>query len=246
MPPLLVWPIAFITGLIVGSFLTLVADRWPRGEDWVAAPSRCRPCGRHLGPAQLIPLVSYIMQRGRCAWCRVPLPADLWLGELGGGIAAVIAVTHGGDVPGIAALALFGGALLLLAQLDARHLWLPDAMTLPLIVLGLAAGWVLSDPDLPQRATGAALGWAALEAMRRSYRRWRGREGLGGGDPKLLGAIGAWLGIAALPGVVLIAALGGLGWAGWQAARGRQAGGATPIPLGTMLSLAALGWLAFG
>jgi leader peptidase (prepilin peptidase)/N-methyltransferase len=245
MSLLLFWPVAFIAGAIVGSFVTLVADRWPRGEDWVAAPSRCRACGRKLGPLQLVPLISYLVQRGRCVGCRAALPADLWLGELGGGIAAVIALTHGGDAAGIAALALFGAALVLLAQLDARHLWLPDAITLPLIGLGLAAGMVLPVPDWPQRLAGGALGWAALEGLRRGYRHLRGREGMGGGDPKLLGAIGAWLGLAALPGVVLIAALCGLGWVGWQALRGRPAGGTAPIPLGTMFAVAALGWLAF-
>jgi leader peptidase (prepilin peptidase)/N-methyltransferase len=238
--------LALLTGSIVGSFLTLLADRWPRGEDWVATPSHCRACGHRLSAAQLIPLISFAVQRGRCAWCRTPLPADLWLGELGGAIVAVIAVGAGGNPAGIAALALFGAALLVLALLDARHLWLPDAITLPLIVLGLAAAWVLPDIAWPERAAGAALGWAALEGLRRTYRRLRGRDGMGGGDPKLLAAIGAWLGIAALPGVVLTAALCGLGWAGLQALRGRAAGGTTPIPLGTMLALAALAWLALG
>ena len=237
---------AIVVGAIVGSFLALVADRAPRGADWVAAPSHCRACGHRLGAAQLIPLISYAVQGGRCVWCRAVLPADLWLGELGGAIAAVIAI-HAGDQPGgVMALALFGWALVLLALLDARHLWLPDAVTLPLIVLGLGAAWVVPDPDLLQRAAGAALGWAGLEAVRQTYRRLRRREGLGGGDPKLLGAIGAWLGLAALPAVVLIAATLGLVWAGAQALRGRPAGGDTPIPLGTGLALAALILLAMG
>jgi len=235
--------IAFVTGSVVGSFLALLADRWPRGEDWVATPSHCTACGHRLGPAQLMPLVSYVVQRGRCIWCGVALPADLWLGELGGAIVAAIAVARGGDAAGIAALALFGWAMVLLALLDARHLWLPDAITLPLILLGLGAVWVLPHVDLLERAAGGAIGWAALEALRQVYRRWRGREGMGGGDPKLLAAIGAWLGIAALPTVVLGAALFGLGWAGIQAMRGRPAGGTAPIPLGTMLALAALAWL---
>jgi len=231
---------AFITGSIVGSFLVLVADRWPRGEDWVGTPSHCTACGHRLGPAQMIPMVSYVLQAGRCVWCRVALPAHLWLGELGGGIVAVLAVTRSGGMAGTAALALFGWALVLLALLDARHLWLPDRVTLPLIVLGLGVESALPWPDLSQRVLGCALGWAALEGLRRGYRWLRGREGLGGGDPKLLAAIGAWLGISALPEVVLIAAIAGLGWATVQAARGRPAGGTAPIAFGTMLALAAL------
>ncbi len=254
-PEILILATTFAAGSIVGSFVALVADRWPRGEPWAAARSRCRSCDRPLGPAQLVPLISYAMQRGRCAWCRAPLPADLWLTEVGGGVVALLALGTGGSgiyESGMALFgwamfgwALFGWALVLLALLDARHFWLPDAITLPLIVLGLVAAAVVPQPDLLARASGAALGWGGLEALRQIGRRARGHEALGGGDPKLLGAIGAWLGLSALPAVVLIAALGGLGWAAIQALRGRPAGGMTPIPLGTMLALAALvvlGW----
>jgi leader peptidase (prepilin peptidase)/N-methyltransferase len=142
------------------------------------------------------------------------------------------------------ALAVFGWALVLLALLDARHLWLPDVITLPLAVCGLGAALVLPAPDLWERGLGLVFGWAALEALRRGYRLVRHRDGMGGGDPKLLGAIGAWLGASALPIVVMIASLIGIGWALIEHARGRPAGGTTPIPLGTMLALAALGWIA--
>ncbi|WP_420383538.1 prepilin peptidase [Novosphingobium sp.] len=242
----MVFVLAFVVGAVIGSFVTLVADRLPHGETWVTGRSSCRSCAHPLGPLELVPLVSYIVQRGRCAHCRAALPPDLWLGELAGAAVAVIAVARGGDPAGIMALALFGWALVLLALLDARHLWLPDAITLPLAAGGLAAALVLPFPAFGERALGLALGWLALEALRQGYRRLRHREGLGGGDPKLLGAIGAWLGASSLPVVVLVAALIGLAWAGLQAARGRPAGGTTPIPLGTMLALAALAWIAFG
>ena len=149
--------------------------------------------------------------------------------------------------PEATALAGFGASLLLLALLDARHLWLPDAVTLPLglVGLGLEAAGLVPGPSFTARLAGAVLGFGALEGLRRGYRALRGREGLGGGDPKLLGAIGAWLGISALPGIVLVAALLGLGWAGLEALRGRPAGGAVPIPLGVGLAAAALLWLAF-
>lgn len=241
-------------GSVVGSFLALVADRWPRGEDVVVAPSHCRACGMQLGAANLVPVISFCMQRGRCAWCRAKLPVDLLLAELAGAGIAGLAWARASEWPGprplagvvlgVAALAVFGWAMLLLAMLDARHLWLPDAITVPLALAGLAAAAVLPEPALASRIAGAVLGYAALEGLRRAYRRWRGREGLGGGDPKLLAAIGAWLGAAALPGVVLIAALGGLSWAGLERLRGRPMDGAVPIPLGTALSVSALLWLA--
>jgi leader peptidase (prepilin peptidase)/N-methyltransferase len=238
-----------LIGCVIGSFVALVADRWPRGEDIVLAPSRCRACGQRLGLANLVPVLSYCRQRGRCVWCRVALPADLLLAELGGAAIAGMAVARtpgplGSHVVAIGALACFGWALLLLGLLDARHMWLPDALTLPLALAGLAVSAILPEPTLAARLAGAALGYAALEGLRRAWRQWRGRDGLGGGDPKLLAAIGAWLGIAALPGVVLIAALGGLAWAGLERLRGRPAGGTVPIPLGTALAASAWVWLA--
>lgn len=233
-----------LVGSVIGSFVALVADRWPRGEDIVLAPSRCRSCGHRLAAANLVPLISYCWQRGRCAWCRARLPGDLLLAELGGAAIAALAVSVAPNWSAAAALAIFGWALLLLGLLDARHLWLPDAITLPLALAGLAAVAILPDPTLASRLAGALLGYASLEGLRRAYRRLRGREGLGGGDPKLLAAIGAWLGAAALPGVVLGAACAGLIWAGLERLRGRPVGGIVPIPLGTSLAVSALAWLA--
>ena len=244
----LVWILAASLGAVVASFVALVADRWPRGEDIVATPSHCRACNRRLGPLHLIPLVSFCVQRGRCSACKAALPVDLLLAELAGVAIGLVVAGRTTQVPAAIVLGGFGAALLLLALLDARHLWLPDAITLPLALAGLAAGpgalALVPGPLLEERVAGAVLGFASLELLRRGYRALRRRDGLGGGDPKLLGAIGAWLGVAALPGVVLGAALFGLGWAGLQALRGRPAGGEAPIPLGTALAAAALLWLA--
>lgn len=233
--------IAPVVGAVVGSFLALVADRWPRGEDVVAAPSRCRGCHRPLGLRQLVPVFSYLVQRGRCAWCGIALPIDLLLGELAGALVAGLALWHADAPWQAAALAGFGWALVLLALLDARHLWLPDAITLPLLLAGLISAW--ANDDLPARALGAAIGWAALEAVRQLYRRLRHREGLGGGDPKLFGAIGAWLGLSALPPILLAAALLGLAWAA-VAGRGKPDTQPMKLPLGTLLAIAAIGYLA--
>lgn len=240
IPGYMMLAFAFATGSVVGSFVTLVADRWPRGEDWVSSCSRCQSCGRRLRPAQMIPLISFAMQSGRCRWCGVPLPADLWLGELGGGVVAMLALSCGESGAAIAVLAVFGWALLLLALLDARHLWLPDAVTLPLCIAGLASAALLPAPPLPERILGAALGYASLELVRRTYCLLRGREGLGGGDPKLLAAIGAWLGATALPLIVLCAALLGLIWAGILTMRKTGIDNATPLPLGAFLAVTAI------
>ncbi|MGZ9114258.1 MAG: prepilin peptidase, partial [Brevundimonas sp.] len=95
--------------------------------------------------------------------------------------------------------ALLGWQLLLIAIVDAEHQWLPDRLTLPLLATGLAAAVSLPVPTLRDSLVGAAAGFASLWVLSWGYRRLRGREGLGGGDPYLLAAIGAWVGWIGLP-----------------------------------------------
>jgi leader peptidase (prepilin peptidase)/N-methyltransferase len=135
--------------------------------------------------------------------------------------------------------AVFGWMLLALALLDAEHFWLPDALTLPLLGLGLGASFLVPQPWLGDRLIGAAAGYAMLALIALAYAAVRRRKGLGGGDPKLLAAIGAWLGWQALPFVLLAASLGGLGWAGVSALRGKPMSGQDRLPLGTLMALAA-------
>ena len=133
----------------------------------------------------------------------------------------------------------FGWALLLLIALDAEHHWLPDRLTLPLIPLGLAAAWAGFGPPLIERGLGAAIGWGALAGLAFAYRLLRGREGLGGGDPKLLAALGAWLGATQLPFVLLGAGLAGLAAVLLMRARGKVVSATTRLALGALMALAA-------
>ncbi|MDT7934889.1 MAG: prepilin peptidase [Sphingomonadaceae bacterium] len=196
-----------LSGPAVGSFLALVADRWPRGEQVAAGRSRCRACGAALRPAELIPLASYMLQRGRCSRCAAAIPRAVFWGEVGGlavGAACAFAVPPGW----ILATAVLGYALLALALLDSAARWLPLALTLPLAAAGLIASWhagLLSDGLI-----GFALGFVALEALRLGYRALAGRDGVGGGDPLLVGAIGAWVGWQGLGPVILFASGGAL------------------------------------
>jgi leader peptidase (prepilin peptidase)/N-methyltransferase len=149
-------------------------------------------------------------------------------------------------LPLAGATMLLGWMLLLIAALDAEHQWLPDALTLPLVALGLLSGWAGLGPPLLDRAIGAAAGWLVLVLLGLAYRVLRGREGLGGGDPKLLAAIGAWLGALHLPFVLLGAGLLGLAAALAMKVRGREVGRTTRLPLGTFMALAAWPiWLIF-
>lgn len=222
-----------VIGAIAGSFLGTLAIRWPAGRSIVRGRSSCDGCGRRLPPWRLVPIVSGLLARGRCRNCgaaidwRHPVMEVVCAGI--GGMALLIA-------PGWAGVggALFGWVLAVLALLDLDNFWLPDALTLPLVVLGLGMG----APPLIDRLIGALAGWMTLAVVAYLYRRARGRIGLGQGDAKLLGAIGAWLGWTVLPWVVLGACVIGIAVA---VARGMKRD--DRLPFGALL--AASGWAAW-
>lgn len=237
--PFWAWPLAgLLLGAIVGSYLATLALRWPRGESASRGRSRCERCGRVLGPGALVPLLSFLWLRGRCGACGGAIdphhPAMEAAAALIGGIAFFL-------FPGPQGLAaaLLGWLLLLLAVLDVEHLWLPDRLTRLLALTGLAGGLLGMAPPLADRLIGGIAGFGVLAAIRWAYRRLRGREGLGGGDAKLLGAIGLWTGWQALPLILLGASGAGLLGAAALALAGRRIGARTRVPLGALLALAA-------
>ena len=239
--PLLVAP-------AVGSCLGVLIRRLPRGAPVAVARSCCEACGTALGPLDLVPLLSWLWLRGRCRYCRAPIGAfHVWIELAATGVAAW-AVAAAGDDPQLAWLSCgLGWTLLALAWIDLDCLILPDVLTLPLLLGGLAATWLTDPAALGDAALGAALGWLVFAAVAAGYRLLRGREGLGGGDAKLLAAGGAWLGWQALPEVMLLAAVAALGVAGtWQVLHGRARGG-IKLAFGPWLALAIwLVWLYGG
>lgn len=244
MTPWLAAAIGAGLGAIIGSFLATLILRWPQGRSVVGGRSACDHCGRVLGPADLVPVFSFVFRRGRCGHCGGAIDSLHFGVEVGcaliGGLALLLA-------PGIegAGWAVLGWALLTLAVLDWRHFWLPDAITLPLVFLGLTLGMWTADGALIDRVIGAAAGYGALLAIALGYRAARGREGLGLGDAKLLGAIGAWFGWQALPFVLLIASVVALLVVAIGAVRGARVTQVTQVPLGTFLCIAAVpGWIA--
>lgn len=230
-----------VAGAIVGSFLATLILRWPQGRGVVRGRSACDGCGRTLRAIELIPLVSALVNRGRCATCGGSI--DPLHGRVEAACAIIGALTLG-LMPGVdgALFALLGWLLVTLAVLDWRHFWLPDALTLPLAFLGLAmAQWATGVP-LADRAIGAAAGYGVLLTVAVAYRWVRGRDGLGLGDAKLLGALGGWFGWQALPFILLMGSLLGLIVI---LLLGRARDGAARVPLGTFLAAAALpGWIA--
>ena len=232
-----IWPTSgAIVGLAVGSFIATLVHRWDHGQS-IRGRSGCDNCGRKLAAIELLPIVSYVALRGCCSTCRCAI--DPAFPAIEATAAAIGAVAFGLEAGwGGVAGAIFGWTLLALALLDGARFWLPNSLTLPLLIGGLAAGAAGLEPSLDERAVGAALGYASLAIVAAAYLRIRHRHGLGQGDAKLFGALGAWLGWEALPMVLLGAAGLGLTVVLLRRVVGDAVAGDDRLPFGTMLAVA--------
>jgi leader peptidase (prepilin peptidase)/N-methyltransferase len=227
-----------VLGAIIGSFLATLVSRWPRGASVVAGRSACDACGARIGARDLVPIASALLLRGRCRACGAEIaPHHRWM-ELLAALAGAASLLVEPGIQGLAG-ALFGWMLLALAALDLKHFWLPDRLTAPLALLGFGCGLAGWPPSLADRLIGAVAGFVSLALIALAYRRLRGREGMGGGDAKLLGAIGAWLGWQTLPAVILGASLVGLAHVGARLLAGQPVLATDRLPLGALMALAA-------
>lgn len=252
---------AAVLGLLVGSFLNVVIHRVPRmlerewaqqaaevrGEDAPAADrynlivprSHCPSCGHRIGALENIPLLSWLLQRGKCTACGASIPARYPIVELATGVLSAIAVWRfGATAEGLGAVVLTC-FLIALAFIDLDTQLLPDSMTLPLLWLGLLFNLSGVFVPLPVAVIGAMAGYLSLWSIYWLFKLATGKEGMGYGDFKLLAALGAWFGWTALPAVILLASVVGaaVGIALIVAARhGRE----VPIPFGPYLAGAGL------
>jgi leader peptidase (prepilin peptidase)/N-methyltransferase len=237
------WLAPIFMSPIAGSFVGVLIRRLPNGRAVAWARSECESCQRPLGLTDLVPIASYLALRGRCATCRAPIAPFHLAIELAAVAVAVWAATVNRDPAWLWTACLLGWGLLALGWIDAEHMRLPDALTLPLLAAGIAIQTMLSPERLADSVLGAVVGYLGFRAAAIIYRLVRGREGLGGGDAKLLSVAGAWLGWAALPDVVLLAAVLGLGLVATMHFRGRTMDRLAIIPFGPCLALAL--WLVY-
>jgi leader peptidase (prepilin peptidase)/N-methyltransferase len=237
-PAVIWWGLAgCVAGAIAGSFIATLVIRWPQGRA-TNGRSECDSCGARLRWIELVPLLSYLIQRGKCRHCGANIPREHpWIEAACASVGAIaLSVAPGGE--GLAG-AYFGWMLVALAVLDFRHFWLPDRLTFILGAMGFATGAIGLSPTLDDRLIGGAVGYAALATISFLYSELRGRQGMGAGDPKLLGAVGLWLGWQVLPFVLLGAGLLGLTLVTCQLARNRPITAQTRLPLGALMAIAA-------
>lgn len=258
---------ALLFGLLVGSFLNVVILRLPRmlERDWqqqcaelngqeppeqapynlVTPSSTCPSCGHRIRPWENIPVISYLLLRGRCAACSTAIPLRYPLVELATGLLSLaLAWQFGPGGQTLAALVLLWG-LIALTVIDFDTQLLPDQITLPLLWLGLLLNMNGLFVDLETAVTGAIAGYLSLWLVYHLFRLLTGKEGMGYGDFKLLALLGAWLGWTVLPQIVLVSSLVGavvgiamILFSGHDRAR--------PIPFGPYLATAGLIALLWG
>jgi leader peptidase (prepilin peptidase)/N-methyltransferase len=256
-----------LIGLAVGSFLNVVIHRLPimMDHDWAAqcaelrgeeiAPgdtltlakprSRCPSCGHVITAMENIPLLSWLMLRGRCSACGTPIGVRYPLVELLAGLlSAACAVAFGPTLQLVGAL-IFVWALIALTFIDLDTQLLPDSITLPLVWAGLAVNLLGGFTDLESAVIGAIAGYLVLWTVFWAFKLVTGKEGMGYGDFKLLAAIGAFLGWQVLPVVILLSSLVGA-VVGIAMIALRSHGREVPIPFGPYLAAAGLIALFFG
>ncbi len=265
--PIIAAVFALVWGSLWGSFLNVVVYRLPAGLSVVRPRSRCPQCLTPIASWHNIPVLSWLLLRGRCAACQAPIAvrypavestvAALSLAVATPWLPLCLASEPVGWQPVLALLGeqLFVFVWVAIALIDADTFVVPDVLSLPLPLLGLALAALVGDlrgVTWQQSGAGALVGGGGLLLVQWLYGRLTGREGLGTGDIKLLGGIGALLGLVALPAVVLAAAVQGLLFAAAFAVlqrgkalqdRGLQSIRHLALPFGPFLVLAAVQWL---
>lgn len=254
----------FVLGLMVGSFLNVVILRLPKmmERDWqaqcreylqqetdsepeplsLAKPaSTCPGCGHRIRAHENIPVLSWLLLRGKCAACRTPISVRYPVIELVTALLSVVVAWHFGfGWQALAALVLTW-ALVALSVIDFDTQLLPDAITLPFLWLGLTLSLFPVFADMRNALIGAIAGYLSLWIVYQVFKLVTGKEGMGFGDFKLLALLGAWLGWQALPVVILLSSLvGAVVGVILITVQGRDR--QTPIPFGPYL--AAAGWIA--
>jgi len=236
---------SFIFGACIGSFLNVVILRLPEeGASLVYPPSRCPKCLKNIKWYDNIPIISFIILRKKCRHCGAPISWQYPLVELTMALLSVALLFKFGLTVALPIYLVFTAALLAVIVIDFYHKIIPDVISLPGIILGFACSFFNPLVTWQQSGIGLLIGGGVLYAVAAGYYLFTKREGMGGGDIKLLAMIGAFLGWQSLPFVVfgssILGAVVGIG-----AMAKQKKGGRTVIPYGPFLSIAAIVYMFY-
>lgn len=234
----------FLFGAIIGSFANVCILRIPAEKSIVSPGSRCPHCEQPVAWYDNVPLVSWLVLRGRCRHCAEPISFRYFVVELLTALAAVALYLRSGFGVEWVVLFVLVAALIVITFIDLDHRIIPDVISLPGMVVGFALS-LRGEPGAISSAIGILFGGGLLLAVAWGYQAATGREGMGGGDIKLLGMIGAFLGWKSVPFTMLLSSLTGsavglsLMW--WTGSDTKYA-----IPFGPFLALGAILYIFFG
>lgn len=234
-----------VLGLVAGSFFNVCILRIPTEQPLAFERSKCPKCG-YLIPWYLnIPLVSYFLLRGRCQNCKKPISIQYPLVEGTTALLFIGLYQHFGLNARFAGAVVFASLLLIISVIDLYHQIIPDELSLPGIIVGFLFSFLVPEPTWLESLIGVLLGGGVFFAVAALYEKFTHREGLGGGDVKLLAMIGAWLGVKSIfPVIILSSAVGAA--VGILLMLIKKKDFKTAIPFGPFLALSAMFYLLFG
>jgi len=236
---------AFFLGSILGSFLNVCIYRLPKRESILSPPSHCPHCGESVRYYDNIPIVSYLLLGGKCRHCKGYISFRYPVVE---GLSALLSLAlfmkYGLTVQSLLFL-LFSDALIIITFIDLDYQIIPDSISIPGIFFGIGASFFIPMLSWLESLSGILIGGGILLLVAMGYKLLTGREGMGGGDVKLLAMIGAWLGWKAIPFVLFSSSLVGVLIGGGSGLINRR-GLRSKIPFGPFLSLSAIFYIFFG
>jgi leader peptidase (prepilin peptidase)/N-methyltransferase len=236
---------SFMLGLAVGSFLNVCIYRIPLKKSIVNPPSSCPQCGERIRFYDNIPLISYIVLLGRCRKCGKPISIGYPLVELIMGLLSLCLFVKYKLSHQYFLFLVFSASLIVISFIDLRHQIIPDIISIPGIAIGLLISLIFRDITWYDSLIGIIGGGGILYLVAHVFAMLTGKEGMGGGDIKLLAMIGAWMGWLPLPFIIIISSLTGAVIGGLSLLFTRQ-GLRAKIPFGPFLTLGALVYLFLG
>lgn len=245
LPTGLMGLIIFSLGACIGSFLNVCIFRIPAGTSVVTPPSACRKCGHRLAWWENIPLISFLILRGKCRSCGEKISIQYPIVEFLNGVLYVLLWLRFGLGLEMAIYAVFVSAMLVVTFIDLEHYIIPDVISLPGIIICFGASFLLPGLSWQDSLLGIVVGGGILLLVAWVYYLMTKREGMGGGDVKLLAMIGALLGWKAIPAVIFLSAASGA-IVGIVLMLLKERGRQHPIPFGPFLAGAAVIYIFYG